>query len=108
MDNQKQLDDIQSSVHTIEKREQFWHKYVFQIITIVFVAGGLWANSLNVEALAEDNRKEITHVKVEAQNKELILTDRLARLENTTDTLKKGQEAQQKLLEEILKELRNQ
>lgn len=103
----QEIAEIQSSVNKIEKKEQFVQKYVFQLVTIIFLAGGGWMTLNNIQALAEENKASIEKVKQEEQARDSKSEYRLTRLETRQEEILKNQDEQNHKLDEILKELRN-
>ena len=102
------MDDIEKRLERIENAEKPLQKYVFQLITIAFLAGGGWLTLDSVKALAEDNKQSIEaeHEKTNEIDKKLI------RIETTQEQMRKqleqaartAQENQRKL-DQILNKL---
>ena len=101
-------DETEKRLERIENAEKPLQKYVFQIITIAFLAGGGWLTLDSVKALAEDNKEAIMaeHEKTNEIDKKLI------RIETTQEQMRKqleqaartAQENQRKL-DQILNKL---
>lgn len=102
---------MEAKVNDIHEREQFWQKYIFQIIIIIFMAGGGWITLSNVQALAEDNKEAIEEAKEEAND----VTEKLARIETKQEYIQRDLEqakevarANSEKLDRILEELRKE
>lgn len=77
--------EIIERISRIENAEKPIQKYVFQIITIAFLAGGGWLTLDSVQALAEDNKEAI-----EAEAKKTNDIDKkLIRIETTQEQMKR-------------------
>lgn len=77
------------------------NKYIWQLIVVIFLAGGGWITLSTVQAQTEENKKKIEEVeKVEANTEK-----RLERMEVTQEYIKKELDAQDKKLDKILDKL---
>ncbi len=106
MDDEKDMNDVYELCAEIRRKEQFWQKYIFQIVTLAFLAGGVYLTVNNVQAQAEETKAKVEKLEQEASQKELATQQRLTRLETRQDTIISNQEKQNLLLNEILKELK--
>ena len=91
------------------EKESFWHKYVLQLVIIIFVAGGGWVTLSNVEALAQENKVAIEQEK----DSNAAIKQKLLEVEITQDFIQEKVEETKELskensrkLDEILKEIR--
>ena len=101
-------DSLQDQIDYIAKRESPLQKYGFQILTLIFLAGGGWTTLQSVNALAEDNKQEIAK-EVEKTNN---IDKKLVRIETTQEQMKKQLEEaadtakeNQRKLDQILNKL---
>ena len=101
----KELDKRLTAIENAEKPVQ---KYIFQLITIVFLAGGGWITLDSVQALAEDNKEAIS----EEHTKSVEIDKKLVRIETTQEQMKKQleeasntAEANSRKLDKILNKL---
>lgn len=100
---------MERQVEEIHKKEQFWHKYVFQIILLIFVAGGGWVTLDNVQALAEENKQQIAKEKEDTNAiKEDIITIRVTQeyIKRDLELAKEVAKENSDKLDAILNELR--
>jgi len=95
--------NIVQKIDRIAQSESFWHKYILQIVLIVFVAGGGWVTLSNVQALADENKSEIVAEKVRAQDIEKKLVRIETKQEALADDVDKVQEKLDKILEAVNK-----
>ena len=108
--NDERLADIQKALDYIEKKESFIQKYGFQILTLVFLAGGGWVSLENIDAIAQDNKTKIERSAEREQDIKQELTAIKVRQEvmkedvsEIKDDLKETKETMQKILEEVKK-----
>lgn len=100
MDDDK-LEHIEKQLAEIKKAESPLNKYILQIITIVFLAGGGWMTLDGVQALAEDNAEKIEH-----EEKQLVEQDKkLIRIETRQEQMKEKLEEQDDKLDKIIEKL---
>jgi len=98
----KHLEHIEMDLIDIKRHEAPLRRYFLQFIILVFIAGGAWITLDNVEAMAEDNRD-----KIELQEKRDDDVDKkLERITVTQEHIKEELDDQGEILDEILKELR--
>ena len=95
--------NIVQKIDRIAQSESFWHKYILQIVLIVFVAGGGWVTLSNVQALADENKSEIVAEKVRAQDIEKKLVRIETKQEALAEDVDKVQEKLDKILEAVNK-----
>ena len=93
--------EINDRLRAIEKAEQPLQKYLFQLITIAFLAGGGWLTLDSVKAMAEDNEAAIEH---ETQKTNEI-DKKLVRIETTQEQIKRELEKAAKTAEENQRKL---
>lgn len=99
---------MERRLEAIENAEKPMQKYVLQLITIVFLAGGGWMTLNTVQALAEDNKEAIT-TETEKTNE---IDKKLVRIETTQEQMKaqleraaRTAEANARKLDQILNKL---
>jgi len=95
--------NIVQKIDRIAQSESFWHKYILQIVLIVFVAGGGWVTLSNVQALADENKTEILAEKDRAQDIEKKLVRIETKQEALAEDVDKVQEKLDKILEAVNK-----
>jgi len=95
--------NIVQKIDRIAQSESFWHKYILQIVLIVFVAGGGWVTLSNVKALADENKSEIVAEKDRAQDIEKKLVRIETKQEALADDVDEVQEKLDKILEAVNK-----
>lgn len=100
--NDKTDKEVQEKLDMVLKSEQFWNKYIFQLIAIVFIAGGGWMTLSNVQALAEDNKDAIQ----EQERENDLITEKLARIEVTQQHIKDELDEQKELTKEVLEAIK--
>jgi hypothetical protein len=93
---------IVDKVNDIHRSESFFHKYIFQIITLIFLAGGGWITLNNVEALAQDNKEQIE----EDQEVTRGINEKVIRIETKQEAIENQVEENGDKLDQILEELR--
>jgi outer membrane murein-binding lipoprotein Lpp len=83
MDDSK-LDTLEAKVDAIAKAESPLNKYLLQLITLVFLAGGGWMTLSNVQALADENKAKIE----QAATSTATIEKKLVRIETTQEQMK--------------------
>jgi len=103
-----EVKEIERRLAAIENAEKPLQKYILQLITIVFLAGGGWMTLNSVQALAEDNKEAIT-TEAEKTNE---IDKKLVRIETTQEQMKaqldkaaRTAEANARKLDQILNKL---
>lgn len=94
--------EVQEKLDRVLEKESFVQKYVFQLLAIIFVAGGGWMTLDNVKALAEDNKEAIEQQEQDTGD----VKEKLARIETTQEHIKDELEEQKELTQEVLREIR--
>jgi len=94
---------MEEKVDQIALAQGFWHKYLVQMIILVFVTGGGWVTLTNVKAMAEDNRARIEA----ATDTDDSMERRLIKMEVTQQQIRSEIQEQKQLTKEILQELRS-
>ena len=109
MTEEKRLEHIEGQLDHLAKKESFFQKYVFQIVTIVFLAGTGWMTLDNVKAVADDNKARIEQVK-EAQAaknaSDAVVAANQATIKEDIKEIKEHIADQDKKLDKILEEVR--
>ncbi len=95
---------LEDKVDDIHKSESFFHKYVFQILTLVFLAGGGWMTLSTREDAVADNETKIEQNQQEAKDTK----ERLITLETNQKYIAEDVKETKEITQQILEELRRQ
>ena len=87
----------------VAKAEQPIQKYLVQLLTLIFLAGGGWVTLSNVNALAEDNKARITEQEDRDNEVEKKLVRIEVRQEQIKEDIKEMQETNRQILDEVRK-----
>jgi len=99
---------MERKIDSIAKAEQPMQKYLIQMITIVFLAGGGWMTLDSVKALAEENKAAISeeHEDVAEIDKKLVrIETKQEQMKAQLEKAAKTAEANARKLDKILNKL---
>ena len=96
-------DEQVEQLNKVAKAEQPMQKYLIQLLTLIFLAGGGWVTLSNVNALAEDNKARIEEQESRDNEVEKKLVRIEVRQEQIKEDIKEMQETNRQILDEVRK-----